>query len=218
VRRLAAPLLAQALGKVPDLVSLVLARNQELEARGYHAQVLVEESSSLLFALDGARRVPLRINDGVAPAGLKAEDLSPNALLRPVVQDYMMPTVATVMGPAEVAYMAQAEVLYRALLGRMPVVVPRACFTLADARSGKLMDRYGLVGGSGAGEAVRRDCAAARSGVAGAAAGGGKGGDRGAWNGAKRPGEFDPSRPRRWTGQRKILYQFGGWAQVGRRR
>ena len=45
VRRLAAPLLAQALENVPELVSLVLARNRELEARGYHAQVLVEESS-----------------------------------------------------------------------------------------------------------------------------------------------------------------------------
>jgi uncharacterized protein YllA (UPF0747 family) len=124
---LAAPVLAQALAKIPELVGLLLARNRELEGRGYHAQVLVEKSSTLLFTLDGGRRAPLRDSSLAATAGLPPEHLSPNALLRPVVQDYIMPTVATVMGPAEVAYMAQSEVLYRALLGRMPVVVPRAC-------------------------------------------------------------------------------------------
>ncbi len=74
----------------------------------------------------------------------RAEQLSPNALLRPVVQDYVLPTVAYVGGPAELAYMAQSQVLYRELLGRMPVMVSRGGFTLLDARTAKLMDRYKL--------------------------------------------------------------------------
>jgi len=73
-----------------------------------------------------------------------AEHLSPNALLRPVVQDYVLPTVAYVGGPAELAYMAQSQVLYDDLLGRMPVMLARSGFTLLDARSVKLMERYGL--------------------------------------------------------------------------
>ncbi len=40
--------------------------------------------------------------------------------------------------------MAQSQVLYRELLGRMPVMVSRGGFTLLDARTAKLMDRYGL--------------------------------------------------------------------------
>jgi bacillithiol synthase len=64
--------------------------------------------------------------------------------LRPVVQDYALPTVAYVGGPAELAYMAQSQVLYRELLGRMPVMVSRSGFTLLDAHAAKLMDRYGL--------------------------------------------------------------------------
>ena len=56
----------------------------------------------------------------------------------------MLPTVAYVGGPAEVAYFAQSEVMYRAVLGRMPVVVPRSGFTVLDARSDKLLSRYGL--------------------------------------------------------------------------
>jgi uncharacterized protein YllA (UPF0747 family) len=139
-RRLAAPILARALDRSADLVRLVLERNQALAAAGYHAQVHVEPESSLLFLLEGGRRLPLRAGTG----GVRGSDLSPNALLRPVVQDYMMPTVASVMGPAEVAYMAQAQVIYRELLGRMPVVVPRAAFTILDSHSDRLLARYAL--------------------------------------------------------------------------
>ena len=92
----------------------------------------------------------------------RAEQLSPNALLRPVIQDYVLPTVAYVGGPAELAYMAQSQVLYRELLGRMPVMVSRGGFTLLDARTAKLMDRYGLTvpaffhGEDGVREAIAR--------------------------------------------------------------
>jgi uncharacterized protein YllA (UPF0747 family) len=74
----------------------------------------------------------------------RAESLSPNALLRPVVQDSILPSAASILGTAEIAYMAQSEVIYRAIPGRMPVAVPRAGFTILDGHSQKLLDRYGL--------------------------------------------------------------------------
>ena len=70
------------------------------------------------------------------------EDFSSNVLLRPVVQDTLLPTVAYVGGPAEVAYLAQISALYKVLLGRMPVVYPRASFTLLDARLAELLAHY----------------------------------------------------------------------------
>jgi len=143
IRELAAPFLRQAADAGPELTELVLERNRALEAAGYHAQVHVERESTLLFALENGRRLPLRRNGGGANS-MQAERLSPNALLRPVMQDFILPTVAYVGGPAELAYLAQSQVLYRALLGRMPVVVHRAGFTLLDARSEKLLRRYGL--------------------------------------------------------------------------
>src|SRR5437016_11697420 len=72
------------------------------------------------------------------------ENFSPNALFRPVVQDYLLPTAAYIAGPAEIAYFAQSEVVYRHLLGRMPVILPRAGFTLVYAKADKLLRRYGL--------------------------------------------------------------------------
>jgi uncharacterized protein YllA (UPF0747 family) len=150
-----------------------LERNRELALAGYHAQVHVEAETSLVFLLDGGRRIALRRHNG----GFAAKDrsysedelvamaaqLSPNALLRPVMQDYLLPTVAYVGGPAELAYLAQSQVLYDRLLGRMPVALARATFTILDTHAKKAMDRFGLtVTCLSHGEGVVRDYIAAR--------------------------------------------------------
>lgn len=154
MRQLAAPALRAALEAGPELSAALLERNRELIRAGYHAQVHVEEHTSLVFLLDEGRRLALARRGveysangrrfGAAELADRAHQLSPNALLRPVVQDFMLPTAAYVGGPAELAYLAQSEVLHRRLLGRMPVAVPRSGFTLLDARAGKLMARFGL--------------------------------------------------------------------------
>jgi uncharacterized protein YllA (UPF0747 family) len=64
--------------------------------------------------------------------------------LRPVTQDFLLPTAAYVAGPAEIAYLAQAGVLYERLLGRMPVVLPRLSLTVLDSRAERLLNKYGL--------------------------------------------------------------------------
>jgi bacillithiol synthase len=153
-RRLAAPILQDVIRQDEGLHHKLIERAKQLEAAGYHAQVHVEPKTSLVFLLDGQRRSTLRRQNGeytakdgkysAAELMDRAERLSPNALLRPVVQDYVLPTVAYVGGPAELAYMAQSQVLYQELLGRMPVMVSRGGFTLLDARTAKLLDRYGL--------------------------------------------------------------------------
>ena len=75
----------------------------------------------------------------------RAASLSPNALLRPVVQDSMLPTVAYIGGPAETAYLAQSEMIYRRILWAVCRWRCRApAFTLLDPRSEKLLERYGL--------------------------------------------------------------------------
>jgi bacillithiol biosynthesis cysteine-adding enzyme BshC len=150
IRQIAAPFLSRALSLSKDLVAKVQERTQQLEAAGYHAQVHLEPNASLLFTLEGGKRVALkrncdRFNDyTLAELQAKPELLSPNAILRPVMQDYLLPTVAYLGGPAELAYFAQSEPLYQALLGRMPVVAHRASFTLYAPRIAKLTKRYQL--------------------------------------------------------------------------
>jgi bacillithiol biosynthesis cysteine-adding enzyme BshC len=154
IRQIAAPLMKEAVERMPELADALIARSGELRHRGYHSQVLVDGRTSLAFLLENGQRIALRRSNGefVAPhrkwssAELadRAAELSPNALLRPVVQDYLLPTAAYVGGPAELAYLAQSQVLYQKLLGRQPVAFPRAGFTLLDERSAKRMVKYRL--------------------------------------------------------------------------
>lgn len=154
LREIAAPLMKEAVERMPELTEALMARSKELLDRGYHAQVLVDKSTSLAFLLQDGQRLALRRSNGdFTAAGRKlsaqelasrAVNLSPNALLRPVVQDYLLPTAAYIGGPAELAYLAQSQVLYSKLLNRQPAAFPRAAFTLLDERSRKRMARYGL--------------------------------------------------------------------------
>ncbi|MGC8881602.1 MAG: bacillithiol biosynthesis protein BshC [Bryobacteraceae bacterium] len=140
LRRLAAPLLARAWQQRARLGEALAARRRELEQAGFHAQVEVSDGAGLFFVLeDGLRR-----RSSLATREPEPESLSPNALLRPVMQDWLLPTAIYVGGPAEIAYFAQAAALYPPLLGRMPAILPRAGFTLADGRTRRLMERYGI--------------------------------------------------------------------------
>lgn len=158
LHRLAGPLYRAALERHSELNEQLLERSRELERADYHAQVKVAEDSVPLFVnLDG-KRVPLRARNADFTAGRRSFsfsalsdllaasplDFSPNALLRPVVQDGLLSTVAYVAGPSEIAYFAQASVYYAALLGRMPVVLPRASFTLVNAHTVRLLRKYDL--------------------------------------------------------------------------
>lgn len=158
VHRLAAPVYARALEEREALASELMARGKELDKAGFHAQVKVTARSTLLFCEVDGRRValrqkgeglstgeaPLRVEDARAMLESSPETFSANALLRPVVQDSVLPTAAYIGGPAEIAYLAQSQVIYKRLLGRMPAVLPRAAFTLVDAHTAKLLERYGL--------------------------------------------------------------------------
>ena len=148
----------RALDDAEPLGDALLARSKELERGGFHAQVKVTRESTLLFYnVDGVRQ-PLRRRGEKFHAGgaafsleeLRAaiaatpEAFTPNVLLRPVVQDTLLPTAAYIGGPAEIAYMAQAQVVYKHLLGRMPAILPRASFTLVEPPIARLLKKYGL--------------------------------------------------------------------------
>ena len=70
--------------------------------------------------------------------------LSPNVLLRPVVEAALLPTVAYAAGPAELKYLPDAAPLYDALGVARQAPVPRWSGVLVEGRVTKLMERYGL--------------------------------------------------------------------------
>jgi bacillithiol synthase len=151
--------LREAVVRADELRVALQDRDQQLVAAGYHSQVLVSPSSSLLFLFDheSGARVPLRrgtdgswqaarqhysTEDLLAILEETPERLSPNALLRPIFQDAILPTSAYVGGPAEVAYFAQSQVLYERILGRTTPVLPRLSATLIEPAIAGLLARY----------------------------------------------------------------------------
>lgn len=75
------------------------------------------------------------------------ERFSPNAALRPIVQDHALPTVAYVGGPSEVVYHAQIGPLYLLFGVVRPAVVPRPSIAHVDARMRRDAAKLGLDAG-----------------------------------------------------------------------
>lgn len=167
--RIAEPMYRAAIEHAAELDRLLLERGKELEAAGYHQQVKVTNTSTLLFEFKvphishplgdvGSQRTVIhRVNDHfqvgdercsreelLARISSSPENFSANVLLRPTVQDYLLPTLAYTGGPAEVAYFAQVGVVYRHLLGRVTPVLPRFSATIVATHQAKLLDKYGL--------------------------------------------------------------------------
>jgi bacillithiol synthase len=159
---LGAPVLRHVIEHAADLESALLGRSRLLEERDYEAQVLVTPSSSLLFLIDDetGARLALKRKDSngstIWIAGKKTysagdllsildvtpERLSPNALLRPVFQDFLLPTAAYIGGPAEISYFAQSQVLYDAILGHTTPVIPRLSATLIEPAVATVLARH----------------------------------------------------------------------------
>jgi bacillithiol biosynthesis cysteine-adding enzyme BshC len=168
LHRVAAPIYRAAIERAEDLDAALLARGQALQKAGYDQQVKVTPSSVLLFTLrDGARTAIHRQSNGSNEAAefiiggeagaekLSAGELldrideapekfSPNVLLRPVVQDYLLPTLAYAGGAAEAAYFAQVGAVYEILLGRVTPIVPRFSATLIEPKVQRWLRQHGI--------------------------------------------------------------------------
>jgi bacillithiol biosynthesis cysteine-adding enzyme BshC len=154
--------LGHAVRDADSLHTALVDRDKLLAERGYHAQVKVAEQSSLLFLFEERTGARLPLRRVRADGGLQwkaggqrysSEELlqilqvtpercSPNALLRPVFQDAILPTSAYIGGPAEIAYFAQSNVLYEQILGRATAVLPRLSATLVEPRIATVMERH----------------------------------------------------------------------------
>ena len=157
---IAASVYRAAIAGSGDLRQRLLERGAELRAAGYHEQVKVTDGTTLLFHRQRGARIPIQSSNGDGSflageqkfsarelqdrAQAAPHEFSPNALLRPVFQDYLLPTLAYMGGPAEVAYFAQAAVVYEEVLGKVTPILPRFSATLTDARARRLLDQYGL--------------------------------------------------------------------------
>jgi bacillithiol synthase len=167
LHRLAAPIYRATVARAEDVARTLLARGQALETAGYHQQVKVTSASVLLFTMRDGARTAIHKRDGgkgspdfvigaesgaekissqelLARIDATPESFSPNVLLRPVVQDYLLPTLAYTGGAAEAAYFAQAGAVYELLLDRVTPIVPRFSATIVEPKVQRWLRQYNI--------------------------------------------------------------------------
>lgn len=152
-----------ALGCAHQISAVLRERVQALAAAGLEALVHVRPDAPLsFFHPNGPTGPRFRLEPTAAGfqevggerthtraalgAALDAEPLmfSTSALLRPILQDSLLPTAAYVGGPGEVAYFAQLAPLYDLYDVPMPLVVPRAHFRILEERTLRALARLHL--------------------------------------------------------------------------
>lgn len=133
--------LDRACAAARDVARAVSARDLEIRAAGYLPQVDDVAGASLVFVREGAtkRRLPIDEMSDLPPGRV----LTPNVLLRPVVEHQILPTVAYLAGPGELAYFAQVVAVAEALGLEQPVALPRWSCTLVEPAVRQLLDRCG---------------------------------------------------------------------------
>jgi bacillithiol biosynthesis cysteine-adding enzyme BshC len=154
-----------ALERARDLDRALLSQTDALRSAGFEPQVHVRGGSPLCFfhpeGPTGPRTRLVREENGndylelrsrqrhTTSALLTALERDPrcfssSALLRPILQDSLLPTAAYVGGPAELGYFAQLPQLYAAYGLAPGMVAPRARLQLIEPSTARLLARWQL--------------------------------------------------------------------------
>jgi bacillithiol biosynthesis cysteine-adding enzyme BshC len=162
LKALASPIYAGAAGQAIDINRRLLERDVELKADGYHSQVLITPEYVPFFyqTADGVRRaLKMKVGGDLAVSGTRESltqgqllqvarnepaRLSPAVMLRPVVQDFLFPTICYFGGGAEIAYFAQNSVVYDSLRRPVTTILHRQSFTVMEARHRRTLNKFGL--------------------------------------------------------------------------
>lgn len=162
LRKLSHPVLSRELAHREEAQSQLADRAQALEAAGYSPQVPILDGATNLFLdspesreriLAGAEGQFHLRNSGRALAEVEIERaldadtstaLSPNVLLRPVVEASILPTLAYVAGPGEASYLAQTEPLFRLHKVHRPLVHPRFAGEVIEGKIQKVLGKFDL--------------------------------------------------------------------------
>jgi bacillithiol biosynthesis cysteine-adding enzyme BshC len=152
------PILFRELEEAEEHELLLSRVASHLELEGYHVQVPILKEGINLFleGVEGRDRLyrdgeGVRLNRAGTRMGLEEvrsmalQDpslLSPNVLLRPVVESSLFPTLSYVAGPGELAYFGQLRELFQAHGLSMPIVYPRHSATLIEGKVGKVLTKF----------------------------------------------------------------------------
>lgn len=160
LKKASGEVLLEEVDRAEELESILQQNATALESAGYETQVHIMPGGVNLFLEGPGGRERLyrhadgfqlhRSGEAISRDGIAArlaEDpaaLSPNVLLRPVVESTVFPTVSYVAGPGEMAYYAQLREYFGAFGIQMPVIYPRHSALVVEGKIRKVIDKFHL--------------------------------------------------------------------------
>lgn len=159
-KTLAAPVFQREIENARAVHETLTTTSEGLKKAGYHAQVETA-GSNLFLLLDPPLKTPfphettLKFRLDLSTVEKHGEFLSsvlsreprrfiPNVVLRPIVQDTLLPTFAYIGGPSEIAYFAQFLGVYRAFRLTSPLILARPFVTVVEKKIGKILDKFNI--------------------------------------------------------------------------
>jgi bacillithiol biosynthesis cysteine-adding enzyme BshC len=157
IKKLLKPIFEKELFEFPKTSELIINISAKLEEI-YHAQVKARpinlfyhhkkgrfliEPKGTDYSLKGIRQ-KFSKTEIIEQLSNTPEVFSPNVILRPICQDFILPTCMYVAGPSEIAYFAQINSIYKYFDMRMPIIYPRASATLIENRFYNILTKFNL--------------------------------------------------------------------------
>ncbi len=156
IKKLLTPVFEKELNTSPKLCEEIIKTSAELE-KEYDLQVkpkvinlffihngnrlLIEPRDNNRFALKNSKR-RFEQDELMNILFENPELFSPNVVLRPICQDYLLPTIAYVGGPSEISYFAQLKSAYKHYDITMPVIFPRVSATIIENKVKKFFANF----------------------------------------------------------------------------
>ena len=158
-KHLAAPMYEQILKMHVDVRDALAERTREWVNLGFEAQIQPTGGEVNLFLAVPERRAimhkeqafylrgqenPWDMDALVSLLSQAPEQFSPNVVTRPIVQEYLFPTLAYVPGPGELNYWAQLGEVFATFGFVMPILYPRLSAVVLTASWQKSLNKEGL--------------------------------------------------------------------------
>ncbi|WP_017753621.1 bacillithiol biosynthesis cysteine-adding enzyme BshC [Calidifontibacillus oryziterrae] len=159
-RSIGAPFTRQLIEENDQLRENVLAGQITLKELGFGEPIEINERNAHLFFVDNGERLLLEYFDNqfksknnqctfdkaelLEIALKKPYTLCNNVVTRPLMQEYIFPTLAFISGPGEIAYWATLKKAFHLFNFKVPPLVPRLMITLVDRHIKKYVEEKDL--------------------------------------------------------------------------
>ena len=136
--------LRTALGAAESIEQALVERASDIRGAGMETQVVDVPGLTLVFTREGTVKQRIPLSGAVAASTNAGAWLTPNVLLRPIVEHAILPTIAYVAGPGELAYFAQVRAVADAMGVAPPLALPRWSCTLVEPSAERLLKRFNV--------------------------------------------------------------------------